>query len=80
MQVANINIKEIHSYYQLRMKPTAFLNQGRRTFISLTDSKSVIGQVGNIVKSVYRPGIFKRIFVSDLEYGKKYITALSMMI
>ena len=79
MQVANINIKEIHSYYQLRMKPTAFLNQGRRTFISLTDSKSVIGQVGNIVKSVYRPGIFKRIFVSNLEYGKKYITASSMM-
>lgn len=79
MQVAKISISEVQSYYQKRMKPTAYLNQGRRTMLSLSDNKAIIGPVGNLCERVYRPGIFKRIFVCNLENGRKYITASSML-
>lgn len=79
MQVAIINISEIQTYYQKRMKPTAFLNQGRRKMLLMADKKSIIGSIGELCENVYRPGIFKRIFVCDIEKGKRYITASSMM-
>lgn len=47
--------------------------------IAIQSNSGDDGCVGDIVSSVYRPGIFKRIFISDLKYGFKYITASSML-
>ncbi len=47
--------------------------------IDISKKGGVSGCINDIVTNVYRPGIFKRIFISDLKHGKKYITASSML-
>lgn len=79
MKSGSIHITEVYSSYQSRIKPTFFLNKGRRAMIDISKKGGVSGCINDIVSNVYRPGIFKRIFISDLSHGKKYITASSML-
>lgn len=79
MKSGTITIGEVYSSYQSRLKPAFFLNRGRRSMIDISQKGGISGNVKDIVKDVYRPGIFKRIFISDLKHGKKYITASSML-
>lgn len=79
MKFAPVNIKEVSSAYQCRFKPSAYMNRGRRAMIDIGRKGGLSGSIVDIVKNVYRPGIFKRIFISDLAHGKQYITASSML-
>lgn len=79
MKLGTININEVYSSYQSRFKPSLFLNKGRRAMIDISKKGGISGHISDIVSSIYRPGIFKRIFISDLNHGKKYITASSML-
>lgn len=74
-----VNIKEVTTGYQARIKPNVFLLEGKRTFAKLKKNKVIDGCISEIVTGVFRPGIFKRIFVDSLDYGLPYLTAQAMM-
>lgn len=74
-----VNIKEIASGYQYRIKPNTFLVDGKRAFAKLKLKGILNSKVEDYSSSIYRPGIFKRIFVNDLEHGKLYLTAQAMI-
>ena len=74
-----VNIKEITSGYQYRIKPNTFLVEGKRTFAKLKLNGVLDSNVEDYSSSIYRPGIFKRVFVNDLEHGKLYLTAQAMI-
>ena len=79
MKTASINSKEIISGYQNRLKPNAFLQEGKRIFNNLRKNKAIIGTMSNIVNGVHRPGIFKRVFIVNPSHGLPYLTAQAMM-
>ena len=79
MKSAIIKSREISSGYQYRLKPNGFLLEGKRIFANLKNNSALKGMLTNIVKDVYRPGIFKRIFIKKPECGLPYITAQAMM-
>ncbi len=74
-----VNIKEVTTGYQARIKPNVFLLEGKRTFAKLKKNKVIDGCISEIVTGVFRPSIFKRIFVDSLDYGLPYLTAQAMM-
>ena len=47
--------------------------------LRLEKRKAFQGVLGDYVTDVYRPGIFKRIFINNPKYGLPYITAQGMM-
>lgn len=77
MKTATIYTSEICS--QKKFKPSFFLNDGKRNMVELKRNNHIVGVLGDIVEKVFRPGIFKRIFVEDNKYGKEYFTASNMM-
>ena len=79
MKTARINSKEIFSGYQYRLKPNAFLQEGKRIFNNLEKNKAIIGVMSDIVNNVHRPGIFKRTFIINPSHGLPYLTAQAMM-
>lgn len=79
MKTGVINLQEIKRGYQLRIKPNGFLIEGKRTMLRLEKRGVFKGVLGNFVETVYRPGIFKRIFIDNPKYGLPYITAQGMM-
>lgn len=79
MKSDNVNIKEVTSGYQARIKPNVFLLEGKRIFAKLQSNNAIDGSINDIVSSVFRPGIFKRIFVNNLNFGLPYLTAQAMM-
>lgn len=79
MKSASVGVNEITSGYQYRIKPNNYLLEGYRLFLSLKKNGAFDGCIDDVVKEVYRPGIFKRIFVKSIEFGLPYITAQAMM-
>ena len=79
MKCDSINMKEVLSAYQNRIKPNGFLIEGKRLFAKLEAKGLLHSTINDYSKEVYRPGIFKRIFVSSLKHGLYYITAKAMM-
>lgn len=79
MKSGSVNLNEIRNGYQLRIKPNGYLIEGKRTMLRLEKRKAFQGVLGDYVTDVYRPGIFKRIFINNPEYGLPYITAQGMM-
>jgi restriction endonuclease S subunit len=74
-----VNITEIVSGYQYRFKPNAFLIDSKRTFAKLKSKGLLNCIVSDYCSDIFRPGIFKRIFVKDLNHGKIYLTAQAMV-
>lgn len=74
-----VNIKEITTGYQFRIKPNTFLVEGKRAFAKLKQKGALNSKIQDYSSEIYRPGIFKRIFVNDLEHGKLYLTAQAMV-
>lgn len=62
-----------------KFSPSFFLNEGRATFDYLENAHKIVGHISDITNNVFRPGIFKRVFVASLEHGSPYITAQAMM-
>ena len=79
MKTGVININEVSSSYQYRFKPNGHLLEGKILFGKLSKNKALDGHFGDRVKDIYRPGIFKRIFIKDINHGLPYITAQAMM-
>ena len=79
MKSSRVNLSEITSSYQKRIKPNGYLVEGKRTMIKLGKNGALKGVLGDYVQDVFRPGIFKRIFVSSPYFGLPYITAQCMM-
>ena len=79
MKSGSVNLNEIRNGYQLRIKPNGYLIEGKRTMLRLEKRKAFQGVLGDYVTDVYRPGIFKRIFINNPKYGLPYITAQGMM-
>lgn len=74
-----VNITEIISGYQYRFKPNAFLIDSKRTFAKLKSKGLLNCLVSDYCSNIFRPSIFKRIFVKDLNHGKIYLTAQAMV-
>ena len=79
MRSDSVSIKEVVSGYQYRIKPNTFLVDGVRIFAKLKQKKALSTYISDYSSDIYRPGIFKRIFVNDLSHGLPYITAQAMM-
>lgn len=79
MKTAIVQSSEILSGYQYRLKSNVFLLEGKRIFSNLRKNGAIIGHVLDIANDVYRPGIFKRIFITNPSHGLPYITAQAMM-
>lgn len=62
-----------------KFKPAYFLNVGKRNMLELSKKGLVDGCLGTHVSSIFRPGIFKRIFVENKDFGRQYFTASDMM-
>ena len=75
MKASKVKISEITTSYQNRIKPNGYLVEGKRTMIRLSEKGAFEGKLGDYVDAVFRPGIFKRIFVSSSKHGLPYITA-----
>lgn len=73
-----VNYKEIALSKKRSIKPNLFLEAGKRTFRQLKKKKSIKGTLGDIISNTYRPGIFKRYFINNIEHGMYYITAQTM--
>ena len=74
-----VNIKDIKTGYQVRIKPNVFLLKGKRIFANLKRNNAINGRLSDIVANVFRPGIFKRILVNSFDFGLPYLTAQAMM-
>lgn len=79
MKIGHIKYKEIVSGYQYRIKPNAFLIEGKRFYAKLSDKGVLNACISDYSSNIYRPGIFKRIFVNSLTHGRLYLTAQAMM-
>lgn len=79
MKTCKVNLQEIRKGYQLRIKPNGFLIEGKMAMLRLKENGLLKGVLGDYVEDIYRPGIFKRVFVNDLQHGLPYITAQGMM-
>lgn len=77
MKIATVYTNEILDSY--KFKPSFYLNEGKRNMIELKRKNQVAGVLGDTVKKVFRPGIFKRIFVANQRFGERYFTASNMM-
>lgn len=62
-----------------KFKPSFYLNDGKRLLASLNRNHGIIGVLSDIITIVFRPGIFKRVFVKNEMFGKPYFTASDMM-
>ena len=79
MKSGSVNLTEVRNAYQLRIKPNGYLIEGKRTMLRLEEKNAFQGVLGDYVDDVYRPGIFKRIFINNPKFGLPYITAQGMM-
>lgn len=79
MKSGRVNISEVHTGYQNRLKPNVYLIEGKRIFANLKKNNVLEGTLNDIVDDIFRPGIFKRIFVNKPEHGMPYLTAQAMM-
>lgn len=77
MKTGKVYSSEISRYN--KFTPSYYLNYGKRTFAVLDKKGQISGVVGDIIQDLFRPGIFKRIFVRNGEHGSCYITASNMM-
>ena len=79
MKADKVGIKEVVLGYQYRIKPNSYLVEGKRVFERLRAHGVLNSTVADYTKSVFRPGIFKRIFVKSEHFGRPYITAQAMV-
>lgn len=77
MKIGRVYAKEIVSLK--KMKPSFFLNEGKRNLIELERQNRIKGTLNEYLEDVFRPGIFKRIFVQNESTGYQYFTASDMM-
>ena len=79
MKYGRVAIQEVNKSYQIRIKPNGFLIEGKRAMLHLETKGAFKGVLGDYVEKVYRPGIFKRIFIDNPKHGLPYISAQGMM-
>lgn len=79
MKTDSVNIKEVSLGYQYRMKPNVFLKNGKRVFDQIRKEGHSLTTVDSLSRDIFRPGIFKRVFVYSKDYGHPYITAQGLM-
>lgn len=78
MKSGRISLTEINSLQKHSIKPNSFLEDGKRIFRELSQRNKISGSLSDYITESYRPGIFKRCFVSSIEHGYYYITAQTM--
>lgn len=79
MKTGTVGIKEIVSGYQYRVKPNTYLVEGKRIFAKLKARGVLNSTVADYTDTVFRPGIFKRIFVKSEQFGRPYLTAQAVL-
>lgn len=79
MKVSIVSTSEIKCAHQLSIKPSSFLHVGQIKYRQLKNRHAFKEYLVDVVSSIYRPGIFKRIFVQNKNAGLLYIPASSMM-
>lgn len=78
MRSGIVSLKEVTSHSKKCIKPNTFLEDGKRIFRTLSQRKRIPSSLSSCIIESYRPGIFKRCFINDINYGYHYITAQSM--
>ncbi len=78
MKTAKVTYKTIKNNDSI-LKPNYHLNYGKNRVENAIENSFPFTNLGTITDKVFTGGIFKRVFVEDLEYGKPYISAQHMM-
>lgn len=60
-------------------KPDYYLNKGKKTISDLIDMGFKFDYLSNLSDKIYQGGIFKRVFVDNIETSYDYITATDMV-
>jgi type I restriction enzyme S subunit len=77
MEIATMNIKEIRE--SLILKPNYHLNFGKLRISKVIKSGVNCDSLGVLTKSIYTGGIFKRVFVENINNGIPYISGQHLL-
>lgn len=78
MKVASVSYKEVIEGLKI-LKPNFHLNYGKSRVSAAKKKGIIFSPLSSIVDEVFTGGIFKRVFVDNLERGLPYISAQHMM-
>jgi type I restriction enzyme, S subunit len=78
MEISLVKFGDIKANSKI-LKPNYHLNYGKIRIATAKINNAPFIPLGKVVKEIYTGGIFKRIFVDDINHGVKYISAQHMM-